>query len=67
MSTKSKTDTTFQIKDRKPRGYHKVYHHIPVLKCQKLKKNVMDDATKSSDPLDLVRASQRTIDAYPDD
>ena len=28
---------------------------------------LMDDVTKSSDPIDLMRASQRTIDAYPDD
>jgi ribonuclease HI len=33
----------------------------------KSKTGWMDDVTKSSDPLDLMRASQRTIDAYPDD
>ena len=28
---------------------------------------LMNNVTKSSDPIDLMRASQRTIDAYPDD
>jgi hypothetical protein len=34
---------------------------------QEIQTKLMDDVTKSSDPLDLMRASQRTIDAYPDD